>query len=246
MIKKNRQKGFAHILAAVAIVVLVIFALISFRVYSSTKNTAKEVVSGSPVTEVTKNDAPVESEVAQRDDSHVTAPKPDSSPKEKSSPEPVPAPSPTKSIQVNGDADCQSSTKDALDLIAEKAPAHYSVVVKYVAVIECQPQGSGMFAYENPPRYVVGDMTRNGGTVWFAGTIVHDAGHSKLYNDYLSSHPNESVPDNIWTGEGAERTCLEAQYDALTKIGGSQDQLDSIRSAIDTQYWNVPYDQRWW
>ncbi len=152
----------------------------------------------------------------------------------------------TTSITIKGDATCQSQTLEALKLLSTNTPKHYSTITSYISVIECVAQGSGMLAYENPPRYLVGDATRNAGTVWLAGTIAHDAGHSRLYHDYLSAHPGESVPNEIWTGEAAERTCLEAQHDALTKIGGTQTQLDHVMNIINSQYYNVPYDQRWW
>lgn len=152
----------------------------------------------------------------------------------------------TTPVQIRGDAGCQSSTIEALKLLSHKAPAHYATVTKYVGIIECASQGSGMFAYENPTRYLVGDATRNAGTVWYAGTIAHDAGHSQLYHAYLIANPGSSVPNDVWTGESAEKTCLEAQHDALSKIGGTQYQLDYIRNVINTQYYNVPYDQRWW
>lgn len=157
------------------------------------------------------------------------------------------APAPfTTTIQIKGDDTCKSTTLDALKLLSEKAPSHYSGVTKYISVIECAPKGSGMFAYENPPRFLVGDATRNAGTVWYAGSIVHDAGHSRLYNDYKAAHPGERVPDTIWTGEAAERACLDVQHDALSKIGATQSQLDYIKNAINTQYYDVPYENRWW
>lgn len=150
------------------------------------------------------------------------------------------------SIVIKGDSTCQSSTLSALKLLNDNAPTHYSIVKSYVGVIECVSKGSGMAAFETPPRYMVGDATRNAGTVWFAGTIAHDAGHSRLYHDYLSNNPGQSVPNDVWTGEAAERTCLEAQYDALSKIGATQSQLDYVRNIINSQYYNTPYDQRWW
>jgi hypothetical protein len=152
----------------------------------------------------------------------------------------------TTSITIRGDAACQATTLSALKLLHDQAPTHYATVTTYMGIIECLPQGSGMYAYENPPRYVVGDATRNAGTVWYAGTIAHDAGHSKLYHDYLSAHPGQAVPNDVWTGQSAEAACLDAQYDALSKIGATQSQLDYIKSVINTQYWNIPYAQRWW
>jgi len=159
---------------------------------------------------------------------------------------PAPTPPFVTPIQIRGDAACQASTIEALKLLNQKAPTHYETVTRYVKVIECASQGSGMFAYENPPRYLVGDATRNAGTIWYTGTIAHEAGHSKLYHEYLNTHPGSSVPNEIWTGQSAEKTCLEAQYDALSKIGGTQSQLDYVRNVINSQYYDVPYDQRWW
>ena len=167
---------------------------------------------------------------------------------------PVPAPHPaaaapapfTTPIQIRGDAACQSDTMAALQLLSAKAPTHYATVTQYIGIIQCASQGSGMYAYDNPPLYLVGDVTRNAGTVWYAGTIAHDAGHSKLYHDYLSAHPGQPVPDDVWTGQSAEITCLAAQYDALSKIGGTPSQLTYVQNVINTQYYNVPYDQRWW
>lgn len=150
------------------------------------------------------------------------------------------------SIQIKGDAACKSSTLDALKLLNDSAPMHYMTVTKYIGIIECLPQGSGMFASESPPRYAVGDVTRGGGTVWYASTIAHDAGHSKLYHDYKDTHSGELVPPDAWSGESAERTCLDAQYDALTKIGGTQAQLDDIKNVINTKYYEIPYKERWW
>jgi hypothetical protein len=152
----------------------------------------------------------------------------------------------TTPIQIRGDAACQSDTLAALQLLSAKAPTHYATITQYIGIIECASQGSGIYAYDNPPLYLVGDATRNAGTVWYAGTIAHDAGHSKLYHDYLSAHPGQPVPDDVWTGKSAEITCLAAQYDALSKIGGTQSQLSYVQNVINTQYYNIPYAQRWW
>lgn len=150
------------------------------------------------------------------------------------------------SIQIKGDAACKSSTLDALKLLNDSAPTHYATAIKYIGIIECAPQGSGMFAAENPPRQLVGDNARSAGAVWYAGGIVHESCHSKLYHDYKAAHPGQLVPPDAWSGESAEKTCLDFQYDALTKVGGTQDQLDYIKNVINTKYYEVSYSQRWW
>lgn len=158
----------------------------------------------------------------------------------------TPKPAFTTPISIDGDATCQKDTLAALDLLAEKAPSHYATVTKYVGVIKCVTQGSGMEAYLSPPRYLAGEATRNAGTLWYAGTIAHDAGHSKLYNDYLAANPAQPVPADVWTGQNAEAACLNAQYDALQQMNAPQSTLDYVQSSINNGYWNVPYDQRWW
>jgi hypothetical protein len=127
-----------------------------------------------------------------------------------------------------------------------KARSHFETVQKYIEVIECSEQGSGMFAYETPTRFLTRASTRNAGTIWYAGTIVHDAGHSKLYNDFKTSDPNSSVPDDVWTGQSAEAACLAVQADALQEIGADQSTIDYVNNILQTEYWNVPYSERWW
>lgn len=149
-------------------------------------------------------------------------------------------------ITIEGDEDCISKTQEALKLLQDKAVVHYSVINKYVGVIECTESGSGMDVWAKPPKYQVGKPTRDAGTIWYAGTIAHDACHSKLYHDYLSNNPSNPVPYEIWTGRNAEKQCLDVQYDALTKIGADYNALNYVKSIINSEYWNIDYDKRWW
>jgi hypothetical protein len=159
----------------------------------------------------------------------------------------TPTPTPTAfNIAIEGDDVCVTQTQDALNLLKSKAPSHYENVIKYIGVIECVESGSGMSAYMTPPRFKVGKATRDTGTIWYAGTIVHDAHHSKQYNDYLSTHPNESVPTDVWSGAQAERECLDIQYNALQQIGAPQSYLDHVQKSKETEYWNIPEENRWW
>lgn len=261
-ITANHEKGFSHTLIIVAVFSTILISSVGYGVYSTAnisgqKNTGvsagKTIDKPQPLERVTKQtkaeqpSAPASSNSTNTSD-QATVVEPPKVPAVPVVPKPAPISTPTFSTTINiiGDLTCQSSTLEALKLLSIKAPTHYSTVTKYISIIECASQGSGMFAYESPPRYLVGDATRNAGTVWYAGTIVHDAGHSKLYNDYLITNSGQSVPNDAWTGEAAERSCLDAQYDVLGKIGGAQYQLDYIQNVINTQYYNVPYDQRWW
>jgi hypothetical protein len=132
-------------------------------------------------------------------------------------------------------------------MLQERAPIHHGVVTQYVGLIECVESGSGMDAWFDPPRYLAGRKTRDAGTIWYAGTIVHDTCHAKLLHDYLAtSEDTTSVPPEVWTGRDAVALCLAAQHNALSEIGASQQILDYVKKSIDREYWDVPFDQRWW
>lgn len=141
-------------------------------------------------------------------------------------------------IKIKSGWVCIDKTTKALELLKAKSSENFSDVKKFVGVIECALGGSAMYAMENPPRYQVGDKTRDTGTIWLAGTIVHDANHSKLYHLYLQEHPGFVVPPNIWTGKDAEKRCLDSQYDALLDIGADLTTLNYVKNVINTGYWN--------
>lgn len=244
--KLHDQNGFTHVLVVSTLLILLLIGIAGYRVHTTTGR--KNLVTITPSPQPANDKKPNQEQPEATTQAAPTDPPPSPTPKKPTaaSPQPIPIPAFTSSIEIRGDTACQSSTLTALQLLSLNASTHYTTATKYISVIECIAQGSGMYAYENPPRYVVGDATRNAGTAWYASTIAHDSGHSKLYHDYLSAHPGQTVPEDVWTGEAAERTCLEAQYDALAKIGGTQSQLDYVKNIIDSQYYNVPYDQRWW
>lgn len=151
-------------------------------------------------------------------------------------------PNPSLTILIVGDENCKSHTNEALKLLEEKAPIHALIVKKYIGIIECVDQGSGMVAQETPPRFKVGLPTLNSGSIWYAGAIVHDSCHSKLYYDAIAEHGN--VYSDGWTGKEAESKCISAQSDVLEKIGANQETLDYLKSVIDTNYWDI--SDIWW
>lgn len=251
-----KNTGFSHVILICVITVFSVVGLAGYKVFT-VRNDATDSISTqgiSPENEHNSDQTPAAADSQQPVPPPIapSAPGmhqvPPPNPPAVTTPAPTPSSKPvfTTQVKIVGDEACQTNTLDALKLLSEKAPIHYTTVQSHIGIIQCTAQGSGMFAYENPPLYKVGDATRNAGTIWYASTIAHDAGHSKLYRDYLSNHPGESVPGDVWTGESAERACLDAQYDALSKIGGSQSQLDYVENIINSQYYNIPYDQRWW
>ena len=149
-------------------------------------------------------------------------------------------------FHIKGDSICRSQTESALDLLKRKAPNHYRIANQYIGEIECVEDGSGMKAWSEPPTFLAGKATREGGTSWYASTIVHDACHSKQYHDHLAENPNSRVPTNMHSGSDAEAECLTAQLDALTYIGASHHMVQHVRNVIETEYWEIPPKERYW
>ena len=163
-------------------------------------------------------------------------------------PEPPPEPEPPREppqtqrgawteIKIDGDADFTQKTKAALDIIREKTPATYAMVLRYVAIIR-QGAQSGMWATLNPPVFVVGNATYVSKAMWYASAIVHDAFHSKLYYDHFWEYG--FCPNDIWTGTKAEMACLEIQITFLEEIGAPQSLIEHAKSLRGADWWSVP------
>ena len=150
-------------------------------------------------------------------------------------------------IFIVGDYSCKNKTNQALELLQSKAKNHYEIITTYVGIIECVDEGSGMLVWDTPPRFLAGKETVDKGTIWYAGTIAHDSCHSKLYSDYLKNNPqSNSVPSDIYTGGNAEAECLAFQYDTLVLIGSTQYFLNYVKNIIESEYWEIPLEDRWW
>lgn len=147
------------------------------------------------------------------------------------------------SIIVQGDSTCQNQTTASLKYLQNKAPSYYDMVEKYIGIITCVESGSGIDVFERPPRFRAGRATREAGVEWYAGSIVHDACHVLLFEDYKKSHPFTIPPAPIWSGEVAEKKCIEIQTKALTEAGAPDWVFESIKKAAQTKYWE---GDRWW
>ncbi len=92
-------------------------------------------------------------------------------------------------IEIKGPEGFLEATVNALNLLRQKAPDNYQMIQDYLGRIECVKKGSGVYMWERPPRFIVGEKSVEVPTRIYASSIVHDAYHSKLYNDALHNHP---------------------------------------------------------
>ncbi len=130
-------------------------------------------------------------------------------------------------IVVVGDDEFGTHTSETLQLLAADAPDGYAQVVAYIDVIEAVDAGSGMDVFTKT--YLVGQETayapgfsRDEQVVWYAGTIVHDSCHSRLYS--------EGEP---YIGRDSELACMFDQLDALEALDRSEFFESYVQGLID-------------
>lgn len=138
----------------------------------------------------------------------------------------------THSIKIEGSGKYIKQVKSCLDLLASKSKEEYDLIEDYVGVIS-QSSKSGMRAWENPPRYQMGNQTAFYSQTWCAGTIAHDAYHSLLYKKYLPIDGTRT-PYEKWAGFSSERQAIEFQIKVMQKIGASPHEIDYLKQLDGT------------
>ncbi|MBI2589046.1 hypothetical protein HYW35_02495 [Candidatus Saccharibacteria bacterium] len=154
--------------------------------------------------------------------------------------------SPSGKITIIGNGNFIQQSRAALDLLQNKTPNHFKLVVDNMGMILQVDRGSGMNPWFDPTIFFATDEQFRPGTSWYAGVLVHDANHSIQWKDYKKAHPNQPVPPDIYSGETAERECTKIQLAALEQIGAPQDQIDWAKAALETRYWEIPHEKRDW
>ena len=146
-------------------------------------------------------------------------------------------------VLIFGTDEFVEKTEDALALIKEKSPRSYELVTNYVSIIKLAEK-SGMRAYNNPPMYEVGERTARSNLSWYASTIVHDANHSKQYNDYRRKF-NRNVPSEVWTGRKAENECLDAQEAFMRDINAPESRIKHLQKMREVDYFSDYKNRNW-
>jgi len=139
-----------------------------------------------------------------------------------------------REVEVVGPEKFKAQVGQALRLLEQKAPGAYALVLRYVGRIK-HSQRSGMWAFKEPPTYEMSARTAFYSVTWCAGTIAHDALHSKLYHDHRKQHAGR-VPADVWTGEVAEKRCILFQLEVLEQIGAPDHETAYCRKLKGTHH----------
>jgi hypothetical protein len=148
--------------------------------------------------------------------------------------------------KIVGDSQCVEKTDKALGVLLEKSKSDFEKVAASIGTIECAEKNSGVFVFENPVRFRVGWATSQSDKFWYASVLVHESCHVEQYRNYISLHPDKSVPSEIFSGADAESECLLVQYNCLSRLDAGQSLLDYTKKIAQTSYWDVSVEKRWW
>ena len=143
-------------------------------------------------------------------------------------------------IKILGNPEFVTQTRAALALLEEKDPEAFNKIQTYIGIIE-HGEHSGMWAWEIPPRYEVGDATAFYSVTWYASTIAHDATHSELYAQYQIAHPGQPVPQEAFSGVEIERFCNGYQLEVLKHIDAPQSEIEYM-STLDGTHCDIDRD----
>jgi hypothetical protein len=139
-------------------------------------------------------------------------------------------------IRLRGSKEFIEITKEALNLIKEKDPMDFKVLVKNIKLIEEHRENwYSYFCFEKGiPIARINKKTYTHNLEWYACGLVHEAYHSKQYHDALLDGED---PMKACSGYSAEMYCLTKQIECMKLIGASEEDLAWAISC---------YDKRWW
>lgn len=137
-------------------------------------------------------------------------------------------------IQIRGSQKFVNQIKAALGLLRKASPESYVVVRVYVGRIE-ESRRSCMAATEDPPTAYFNEHSAFSSLTWCAGSIAHEAYHSKLYHEYRQEH-GEPVPSNAWVGQLREQQCNVFQLQVLRDVKAPEHEIRHTQSQNGLHY----------
>lgn len=142
-------------------------------------------------------------------------------------------------IEIVGSIEFIKATKMALTVLENSAS--FEEVTPYLGRIEETERGSGMRAYDDTPTYQVNKATWQNETMWYAGTIAHDAYYSFLYHKYKENNNDQEPHPRIWTGSEAEKECLEYQLRVAQELQEKTHVVDYLeKQKLNPTYQDKP------
>lgn len=143
------------------------------------------------------------------------------------------------SVEINASSKLRLQILKALELIRAQAPFEHSIMLSYIERIQ-EHHKSGMDPRIWPPTVYLSPLTCFVSITWCASCIAHEAYHSKLYQDYRSTHCG-FVPNHIWKGQQAELACIKYQIKISRKILAPANELEYLQNLTGLHFYLPQY-----
>lgn len=148
-------------------------------------------------------------------------------------------------IAIHGPQPFRDAVAAAIRLLASDAPDAFTLCQDLVSTV-VMSRHSGVMANRRPAVVLLGDWVTRVSLPYLASTIAHEVYHCKLYWLYRDDNARSRVPAHIYTGEAAERQCIEYQTAVLKQLGGTEDEVRKLGDHMATEFWKVPWHERTW
>jgi len=147
-------------------------------------------------------------------------------------------------IAIHGSLAFCEAVGSALSRLASDSPDAFELCKDFIESV-VMSRHSGVMAKRRPAIVLLGDWATGVSVPYLASTLVHEAYHCKLYWSHRDSSGSK-VPVDAYSGETAERQCLEYQTSVLKHLGGTEAELRHLSEGMATEWWKVPWHERTW
>ena len=150
-----------------------------------------------------------------------------------------------RGIEIRGRQAFRDRVAAALRLLHAGAPAAFSLCEQYFDLV-IMSRHSGVHVEMRPGIVMLGEWAIEASARYLASGLAHEAFHCSLYWSYRDRHPGRDAPTDVFSGERAERECLEYQISVLRQLGETEERAAHLRDLMKTEWWNVPWHERTW
>lgn len=140
-------------------------------------------------------------------------------------------------VAVYGDAGFERQVRKALRLIAQRDPSAFLIVSKHIGVIQQSARtmtGGEMWVGLSAPSAELENRTVFFSLTYCAGVIVHEACHSRQWQDYLVASKTRGPDPGFGSFEAVaqrERDCFKVQLESLGAMGAPENEMAYLRTA---------------
>lgn len=147
-------------------------------------------------------------------------------------------------IAIHGSLPFCESVGAALRRLASDAPEAFTLCRDFIDAI-VMSRHSGVMAKRRPATVLLGSWATAVSVPYLGSTLVHEAFHCRLYWSHRDNG-RSNVPVELYSGETAERQCLEYQTSVLKRLGGTEVEVRHLSEGMATEWWKVPWHERTW